>query len=293
MCKLLSNAHEKLSKHGVISTNTPFDHVNTVEVACLLALRLVSVPEDGFSQSMEQRLLLCACLTIAIKNPLDGFAFSRLYHTQHAKTPLVVVYQCLFEHIVNFDEHEKDSTWLQQKIELLEGWVLAESKFDIFKTLNESPTSCFQIEAYDVLRAANEDHQAYERGLLAQRNVASFYVFMALGGFDDDVRRKVACHSENSFVGAALRCLALISIAVCNENGTGGFLMAASLVKWASRCSHEALEFARRLVCVAIEHRDRAFERRCKFATEAEFGVLVGYKTMKLVQMEIGRGGKN
>ena len=96
----LVKAFDKLCKHGVLTTTTPWDATNAVEVALLLALHVVEVPEAGMAADTQQRLLLCACLTLAIKAPLDSVAFGRLITTQYHGVPFALVYFYMFENAV-------------------------------------------------------------------------------------------------------------------------------------------------------------------------------------------------
>ena len=284
----LVKAFDKLCKQGVLQTTTPWDETNTVEVALMLALRIVEVPEAGLGSDMPQRLLLCACLTLACKAPLDSPAFGRLAVTQYRHAPLALVYHHMFNAVVTWSDRERRLEWLQRQLEIVEGWILTTASVNLFATLNNSPTEVFTVVAMDALNPTERHDSENLRGVHAMRNVVAFYVFSALSGHDDDMRRRIGEQPFEHDLQLALRCLAVLSVIICNENRLAPhFKIARSLASWASDSNLSAIAHAIQLIRIAKDVRDRSFERRCRFATEPIFGILVTYKIMKLVEADL------
>ena len=76
-----------------------------------------------------------ACLTLAIKAPLDSPAFGRLIDTQYRGAPLALVYYYMWETSVVWTDRERNSVWVQRQIELMEGWILTLNSVNLFTKL--------------------------------------------------------------------------------------------------------------------------------------------------------------
>ena len=98
------------------------------------------------------------------------------------------------------------------------------------------------------------------------RNVVAFYVFCALSGGDDELRRRMQ-RPLDSDLELGLRCLSVLSPVISNEHELAPpFRLAKSLVRWASESICGMIDSAIELIRTAERDARHFFERRCRFA---------------------------
>tara|TARA_B110001450_G_scaffold243223_1_gene254298 strand:- start:20 stop:955 length:936 start_codon:yes stop_codon:yes gene_type:complete len=226
---VLTNRNEEA--HGVCG-----NHFAAIESAAFLANRLIKI--DGWENhplhTTPGRVLICACLTLAIKNTLDFSAFPSLNDTGYWNVQLAVVYHVIFQNLLTkWDNVESSSYYLECALERAEGKVLtvAFRRFDLFKLLNATPT--LELEAKLILLIKFDEFNESKFDVVFIRNRCNEIVLNILCSDSTEMRKIVL---ENNY--ELTRPLAVASLAGTKLTDNTQFH------KWLSEASNFELELS-------------------------------------------------
>ena len=196
----LVNGYNELVKKGVLTNineeaqGLGGNNFGAIESAAFLANRLIKI--DGWENhplhTTPGRVLICACLTLAIKNTLDLSAFPTLNDTGFWNTQLAVVYHVVYQNLLTrWDNVESSSYYLEGALERAEGKVLtvAFRRFDLFKLLNATPT--LKLEAKLILLIKFDEFNESKFDVVFIRNRCNEIVLNILCSDSTELRRIV------------------------------------------------------------------------------------------------------
>lgn len=242
----LVSGYSRLLSRGILTMNNDgqtepllaehSDGWNAIESAAFLSNELLKL--DGWQnhplESTPGRVIICACLSLSIKNSLDCYAFSSLKESVFWDTPIAVVYHVIFENpLTSWDKIEASSYYLEQALEQAEGRVLtiAFRRFDLFRLLNSTPTS--ELESALLSFIGLEEFNESKTVILILRNRCNELVL------------NVLCSDSNEMRAVVLSQPSKLTRALAMVVGTG--LVSPKIHKWLQAASEEEIELSEKL----------------------------------------------